>query len=78
MATKPPPPPRKPSDKGEPPKLEQNRSNLDTPQLGELANLNFKVPAEFKRDFKIAAAQKGITQVDLLQEIFQFWSQHQS
>jgi len=78
MATKPPPPPRKPLDKGEPPKLEQNRSNLDTPPSGELANLNFKVPAEFKRDFKIAAAQKGITQVDLLQEIFQFWSQHQS
>lgn len=78
MATKPPPPPRKPSDKGEPPKPEQNRSNLDTPQASELANLNFKVPAEFKRDFKIAAAQKGITQVDLLQEIFQFWSQHQS
>lgn len=76
MATKPPPPSRKRPDKGEPPKPEQTRANLDTPQPNELANLNFKVPAEFKRDFKIAAAHKGITQVELLQEIFEFWSQH--
>ncbi len=76
MATKLPPPPRKRSDKGEPPQPEQMRANLDTPQSHELANLNFKVPAEFKRDFKIAAAHKGISQVDLLQEVFKFWSQH--
>ena len=77
MATKTPPPPRKRPEKGEPPKPEQTRSNLDKPQSDELANLNFKVPSDFKRDFKIAAAQRGITQVNLLQEIFEFWSQHQ-
>lgn len=76
MGTKPPPPPRRP-DKGEPPQPAQTRSNLDTPPAESAANLNFKVPAAFKRDFKIAAAQKGISQVDLLQEVFEFWSQHQ-
>lgn len=77
MATQIPPPPRRP-DKGEPPKPTQMRANLNTPEPDAPANLNFKVPAEFKRDFKIAAAYKGISQVDLLQEIFEFWSQHQS
>lgn len=78
MPTTPPPPPRRQTNKGEPPKSVETRSNLETPQADELANLNFKVPAEFKRDFKIAAAQRGITQVELLQEVFAFWSQHRS
>ncbi len=78
MPTTPPPPPRNRPNKGEPPKPGQTRANLDTPPPSELANLNFKVPADFKRDFKIAAAQKGISQVELLQQVFAFWSQHQS
>ena len=73
---KPPPPPRKKSNKGEPPNQKEIKANLQKPEPGELANLNFKVPATFKRDFKIAAATYGKTQVDLLQEIFEFWSKH--
>ena len=57
---------------------EKIKANLKKPEPGELTNLNFKVPATFKRDFKIAAATYGKTQVDLLQEIFEFWSQHYS
>ena len=68
-----PPPPRK-SRKGEPPSPEESKANLSKPEPGELANLNFKVPATFKRDFKIAAATYGMSQVDLLKEIFEFWS----
>ena len=68
-----PPPPRK-SQKGEPPSPEESKANLNKPEPGELANLNFKVPATFKRDFKIAAATYGMSQVDLLKEIFEFWS----
>ncbi len=43
---------------------------------GEIVNLNFKVPAEFKKDFKIAAATYGCTQVELLQRVFKFWTEH--
>jgi hypothetical protein len=68
-----PPPPRK-SQKGEPPAPEETLANLNKPEPGELANLNFKVPATFKRDFKIAAATYGVSQVELLKEIFEFWS----
>lgn len=39
----------------------------------KMAALNFRVPANFKRDFKIAAATHGITQSDLLQQVFEEW-----
>ncbi|MHC5717423.1 MAG: hypothetical protein ACYTX0_36255 [Nostoc sp.] len=45
MSTKPPPPPRRPN-KGEPPSIDETKSNLEKPEPGETANLNFKVPAE--------------------------------
>ncbi len=75
MATKPPPPPRKPN-KGEPPSIEEIKDNLEKPEPGGAVNLNFKVPAEFKKDFKIAAATYGCTQVELLQRIFKYWNEH--
>ncbi|NJL51220.1 MAG: hypothetical protein HC930_01570 [Hydrococcus sp. SU_1_0] len=74
MATNTPPPPKKKSTKGEPPQVQESRSNLNKPEPGKLVDLNFKVPAEFRKDFKVAAAIYGKTQVDLLQEIFEFWS----
>ncbi len=73
MGTKPPPPPRKPN-KGEPPSIDETKSNLEKPDPGEISNLNFKVPAEFKKDFKIAAATYGCSQVELLQRIFKYWT----
>lgn len=78
MATKTPPPPRRQVDKGEPPSINEIKANLEKPEPGKTENLNFKVPAEFKRDFKIAAAHRGISLVDLLQETFTYWSQHHS
>lgn len=77
MATQTPPPPRS-NSKGAPPEIDEVRSNLNKPDPGKDANLNFKVSEGFKRDFKIAAATRGVTQVDLLQEVFKFWSQHHS
>lgn len=79
MATKPPPPPRKSTktNKGEPPAIDETKSNLEKPEPGETTNLNFKVSAEFKKDFKIAAATYGCTQVELLQRIFKFWTENQ-
>lgn len=36
----------------------------------ELQTLNFKVPEAFKRDYKVYAAQRGITMLQLLREGF--------
>lgn len=36
----------------------------------ELQTLNFKVPDAFKRDYKVYAAQRGITMLQLLREGF--------
>ena len=82
MATQTPPPPKKAkgkgeppssSKKGEPPKVSDTRSNLDKPEPGKIVDMNFKVPAEFKKDFKMAAVTRGCTQKDLLMGIFQDW-----
>lgn len=75
MATTPPPPPRRQETKGEPPDRIQTRDNLVKPEPAESVALNFRVPAEFKRDFKIAAATQGITQSELLQQAFTEWRQ---
>jgi hypothetical protein len=65
-----PPPPSK-RDKGKPP------AAIDT--LGALPGstgpvrdtpLNFRVERTFRRDFKIAAARRGISQVELLERLF--------
>jgi len=64
-----PPPPKK--SKGPPPAVSDTLSTLrgrggverDTP-------LNFRVTKTFKRDFKVAAAQRGLSQVELLERLF--------
>ena len=38
-------------------------SERDTP-------LNFRVTKAFKRDFKVAAAMRGVSQVELLERLF--------
>jgi len=43
-----------------------------------LVDLNFKVPAEFRKRFKIAAAQQGVTGVDLLRQVFEAWEARQA
>jgi hypothetical protein len=74
MATIVPSPPAKTS-KGEPPSREETRGNVLKPELGRVVALNFKVPAEFKKDFKIAAATYGVTQSELLRQAFTEWLQ---
>lgn len=75
MATKPPPPPRKVDPKGEPPEKAETKINLIKPEPGGIVALNFRVPADFKRDFKVSAATVGITQSELLQQAFQLWQE---
>lgn len=73
MTTKTPPPPYKSSPKVQPPEKTDTKSNLIKPEPGNVVALNFRVPAEFKKDYKIAAATLGITQSELLQQTFEFW-----
>lgn len=80
MANIPPPSKAKPG-KGAPPPPDRVLGNLEKPELAvvqqvkaepkELAPLNFKVSAAFKRDFKVFAAQNGLSLVALLKEGFE-------
>jgi hypothetical protein len=65
--------PSPPTKKGEPPTRDETRRNLSKPQPAKIVALNFRVPAEFKKEFKIASATNGITQSELLQQAFEEW-----
>jgi hypothetical protein len=64
-----PPPPSK-RDKGQPPAATDTLGAL--PGTGPIRDtpLNFRVEKTFRRDFKIAAAKRGISQVELLERLF--------
>ena len=64
------PPPTKKSGKGLPPSIELTVGNLEKAEPGSLKPLNFKVPADFHREFKVYASQQGMSMLDLLQEGF--------
>ena len=42
-----------------------------------LVDLNFKVPEEFRRRFKLAAVNAGISNVKLLEQVFDAWKKEQ-
>jgi hypothetical protein len=70
------PPPRR-STKGLPPTTSAQRAgNLERPAPGELKPLNFKIAAEFHREFKGYAAARGISMVELLVEGFRLVKEH--
>lgn len=50
------------------------KSESSNTKKEKMVALNFRVPANFKRDFKIAAATHGTTQSDLLQQAFEEWN----
>jgi hypothetical protein len=75
MATNIPAPPTRAGTKGESPVRVETRGNLAKPEPTSAVALNFRVPAAFKKDFKIAAATHGVTQSDLLQQAFVAWRQ---
>lgn len=78
-ATLTPPPPQKQAPatgtKGSPEDLLPSR-NLSKEPSAEHVPLNFKVPAEFRRDLKIEAADRGMSMTSLLFEMYEFWKQH--
>lgn len=61
-------PPRK--SKGNPPPENETTSNLDRPTTSEKENLNFKVPTEFKREFKAYCSENGVSMVWFLMEAY--------
>jgi hypothetical protein len=69
MANVPPPKAAK-SRKGAPPAMLHTVGNLEKPEPTTMVNMNFKVPPDFRREFKTYAAQQGISMLDLLQEGF--------
>lgn len=64
------------SSKGTPEQLSPS-NNLTKKEAASQANLNFKVPPEFKREFRMDSAELDITQVELLFRIHKFWKEHQ-
>lgn len=48
----------------------QRQANAAKDEPKDLVNITFRVPADFKRDMKIEAANLGITQTELLMRIF--------
>lgn len=63
------------SGKGAPPPVTQTIGNVGKPEPSALTALNFKVPAEFHREFKTYAARQGISMLELLQEGFRLVKQ---
>ena len=55
-----------------------SKKALLKPDMSKIVVLNFRVPAEVKKNFKIAAANYGITQTDLFQQMFEEWQQKHS
>lgn len=70
-----PPPPKNTGTKGNPEDLQPSH-NLSKEPPTELVPLNFKVPAEFRRDLKIEAADRGMTMTSLLYEMYECWKQY--
>jgi hypothetical protein len=65
------PPQANRSTKGEPPARSAVRDNLSKPEPAASVALNFRVPASFKKDFKLAACEYGIPQSELLRRVFE-------
>ena len=71
------PPPKK-SAKGTPPPPTKTVGNLSKPERdteAAPAPLNFKVPPDFRRDFKIYAAQHSMKLNELLYEAFRAYTE---
>jgi hypothetical protein len=61
----------KPTRKGDPPPAAATVANLDRPDPAGQAPLSFRVPDNFKREFKTYAAQRGISMTQLLIDGFE-------
>jgi hypothetical protein len=67
--------PRPRTGKGTPPPPTSTVANLERPEPTGQAPLNFKVPDDFKREFKTYAAARGISMTKLLMDGFELVKQ---
>jgi len=72
-ATKVPPAPRR--EREAPPPLEETPRNLEKTPPHATETLNFKVTAEFKREYKVYAASRDKSMIKVLQESFGLYKQ---
>jgi len=56
-----------------PPLAEPSQATI---QAEDLVALNFKVPAEFRRAFKLYATERGLSMVELLRRAFAAYQGH--
>jgi len=61
------------STKGTPPARTQAPKNLETAASEELKDLNFKVPASFKKEFQQLALDEGKKGKELLMDMFAYY-----
>lgn len=75
-----PPPPKGSAAKGSgtkgTPETLVSSTNLTKKSPQDQVPLNFRVPAEFRRDMKLEAAEKDISQLELLYRMRAFWKEH--
>ena len=62
--------------KGEPPPQLAALDNLARAEAVRLKPLNFKVPADFHREFKTFAAMNGMSMIAVLTESFRLYREH--
>jgi hypothetical protein len=67
--------PKPRTGKGTPPAPTNTVDNLERPEPTGQAPLNFKVPDDFKREFKTYAAARGISMTKLLMDGFELVKQ---
>lgn len=75
---------------GDLPTIEETQNNLEAPETAPVENvrktrkktdrtvpLNFKVTAEFKKEFKKIAFEKDLKQVELLEKCLELYKKHE-
>ncbi|MCB1806604.1 MAG: hypothetical protein KDJ99_16085 [Candidatus Competibacteraceae bacterium] len=58
------------SKKGPPPPPQEVTDNLQKPDSGDMVPLNFRVPPDFRREFKSYAVAHDMSMVELLKRAF--------
>ena len=71
------PPKNRKSKLGTPPQADEPKiTNLHKHPTGKLVPMNFYVPVDFKRAYKIYAAEKDMNMVDVLKSSFDLYKKH--
>lgn len=65
--------PKRRVGKGAPPPIEQPSQNLSKTPNQEVTTLNFRVPKDFKKEFKQYALDHDISMVDLVMKCFEYY-----